>query len=322
MTVQLDQRPGLGRLYAKAVATARGRRGDRLPETSVEMADVTVDREQLASYAEVCGFRHCDVLPPTYPHVLAFPLAVTLMVDPAFPFPLPGLVHVANRITQQRTLRADERLTLRVRATDLRSHPRGRQFDMTIEATVAGEPVWAEASTYLRRERASSKPASSIPSTASTPSPSGGGQGGGPAPTAIWRIPRNIGRRYAAVSGDVNPIHLNPLAARLFGFRRAIAHGMWLKARCLAALEGRLADALAATVEFKAPLLLPSAVAFSARLGEDGWTIGVSQAASGKPHLAGRILDSPSAEVFAHLRGAGATGAAEPGKTPGILDRP
>ena len=285
MTVQLDHRPGLGRLYAKAVASARSRRGDQLPETSVEMADVAIDREQLASYAEVCGFRHSDLLPLTYPHVLAFPLAVTLMVDPSFPFPLPGLVHVANRITQQRPLRADERLTLRVRATDLRPHPRGRQFDMTIDATVAGEFVWTEASTYLRRERTAHPPPR--PSTSSSPSPSGGGQGGGPDPTAIWRVPRNIGRRYAAVSGDVNPIHLNPLAARLFGFRRAIAHGMWLKARCLAALEGRLPDALTATVEFKSPLLLPSTVAFSARVAEHGWTIAVSHAATGRPHLTG-----------------------------------
>ena len=85
MTIQLDQRPGLGRLYAKAVATARGRHGDKLPETSVAMADVAVDREQLASYADVCGFRQSDVLPPTYPHVLAFPLALTLMSIRRFP---------------------------------------------------------------------------------------------------------------------------------------------------------------------------------------------------------------------------------------------
>ena len=282
MTVQLDHRPGLGRLYAKAVASARSRRGDQLPETSVEMADVAIDREQLASYTEVCGFRHSDVLPLTYPHVLAFPLAVTLMVDPSFPFPLPGLVHIANRITQQRPLRADERLTLRVRATDLRAHPRGRQFDMTIDATVAGESVWTEASTYLRRERQRSS------HSAKDPSPQRGeGQGGGTEANALWRVPRNIGRRYAAVSGDVNPIHLNPLAARLFGFRRAIAHGMWLKARCLAALEGRLPDALTATVEFKSPLLLPSTVAFSARVAEHGWTIAVSHAATGRPHLTG-----------------------------------
>ncbi len=189
------------------------------------------------------------------------------MVDPSFPFALPGLVHVANRIAQKRELRADERLSLRVWAADLREHPRGRQFDMLTEALVDGNTVWTESSTYLHR---------------ATPSPArGGGKGGGspsparpntPSPaTAIWRVPRNVGRRYAAVSGDVNPIHLNPLAARLFGFRRAIAHGMWLKAA------------------FKSPLLLPSTVAFASHPQEARWTFTVAEARSGRPHLSGSI---------------------------------
>jgi acyl dehydratase len=282
---RLEQRPGLGRLYAKAVASARGRHGDRLPDIAVEMADVGIDRDRLASYAEVCSFRKSDVLPATYPHVLAFPLAVTLMVDPSFPFALPGLVHVGNRITQHRALHAGERLTLFVQASDLRGHPRGRQFDMVTDVSVGGQPVWSEASTYLHRERAKSAGGAQSPSPAG-----GGGQGGGSeTPTAVWRVQRNIGRRYAAVSGDVNPIHLNPLAARLFGFRRAIAHGMWVKARCLAALEGRLPDALTADVTFKSPLLLPSTVGFSSQPAGPDWTIAVFHVASGRPHLAGRV---------------------------------
>ena len=278
---RLEQRPGLGALYARAIATARGRHGNRLPDAAIEIANVGIDRGHLASYADVCGFRQSDVLPPTYPHVLAFPLAVTLMVDPSFPFALPGLVHVANRITQQRALSAAERLTLLVRASDLRAHPRGRQLDMVSEATVDGEPVWNEVSTYLRRERTapSKSPSETSPRTPSTT----------PSPTAIWRIPRNVGRRYAAVSGDVNPIHLNPLAARLFGFRRAIAHGMWLKARCLAALEGRLAGALTADVEFKSPLLLPSIVGFSSQPAGSSWTIAVFHPSTGRQHLIGSI---------------------------------
>jgi acyl dehydratase len=281
---QVDRPPKLGRLYARAAVTARGRHGDSLPDATVALHDLVIDRNHLASYADICAFRKSDLLPPSYPHVLAFPLAVTLMVDPAFPFALPGLVHVSNRITQQRPLRADERLTLGVRAANLRDHPRGRQFDMITEVTVGGEPVWSEASTYLRRER---KPhsASQIPSPLV-----GEGQGGGSGASAIWRVPRDIGRRYAAVSGDVNPIHLNPLVARLFGFRRAIAHGMWLKARCLAALEGRLPDRLTATVEFKSPLLLPSTVAFLSRPIDEGWTIAISQAATGRPHLTGSVV--------------------------------
>ena len=78
--------------------------------------------------------------------------------------------------------------------------------------------------------------------------------------TAHWRVPGDLGRRYAAVSGDRNPIHLHALSAKAFGFPRAIAHGMWTKARCLAAL--RLPDALTAEVRFKQPILLPSTVTF------------------------------------------------------------
>src|SRR2546423_1365362 len=147
---RLEHRPGLGRLYEKAVVSARGRRGDRLPEISVELADVPIDRDHLAGYEDVCGFRHSDVLPPAYPHVLAFPLAVTLMVDPSFPFALPGLIHVANRITQTRARGAAERLTFQVRASDLRAHPRGRQFGVMTEATLNGKPVCNDASAYHR----------------------------------------------------------------------------------------------------------------------------------------------------------------------------
>jgi acyl dehydratase len=39
---------------------------------------------------------------------------------------------------------------------------------------------------------------------------------------------------YARVSGDFNPIHLNDRAARFFGLRGAISHGMWSLARSLA----------------------------------------------------------------------------------------
>ena len=46
----------------------------------------------------VCRYQLTDVLPVTYPHVLAFPLQLALMTDRSFPLALPGLVHVRNRI--------------------------------------------------------------------------------------------------------------------------------------------------------------------------------------------------------------------------------
>jgi acyl dehydratase len=105
----------------------------------------------------------------------------------------------------------------------------------------------------------------------------------------MWRVPGDAGRRYAAVSGDINPIHLHPATARLFGLPGAIAHGMWLKARCLAALEGSLAGSYAAEVRFKLPVRLPSRVGFAAERSDGGWEFGLDDWSRGRPHLAGRV---------------------------------
>jgi acyl dehydratase len=251
--------PELLAAYARALVP-RGT-GDALPDRREERRGVAVDPERLAAYARVCGFRLADALPPTYPHVLGFPAAMALMTDRAFPFPLLGVVHVADRIEQRRPLRLGEPLDLAVWAEDLRPHPKGRQLDVVTEAAVAGEPVWRERSTYLRRGAG------------------GSGEGperedvGGLPVAARWRVPGDAGRRYAAVSGDRNPIHLHRLTARPFGFKQPIAHGMWTLARCLAALEGRLPGALAVQAAFGAPVRLGGSVelATGRSAGGDGW---------------------------------------------------
>jgi hypothetical protein len=272
---ELSSAPSLKVLYPKAVLTGFRRKGNALPDTEYTLSGVTADREHLAAYNRVCGFRLTDELPATYPHLLTYPLQIKLMAGSDFPFPLVGSVHVANRITQARPLRLTEKLDLRVHLENLRDHPRGRQFDMVSEALVDGEVVWSDVSTYLRR---------------------GGGEGRKErneaeplAPTAVWPVPGDIGRRYAEVSGDHNPIHLYSLTAKMFGFPRAIAHGMWTKARCLAALEGRLPDAYTVDVTFKLPVLLPARVAFAAREHDDGWRFDLFGAKNGKPHLTGGV---------------------------------
>ena len=110
--------------------TSPGRSGDRLPDTELVRRGVTIDRDDLAAYAEVCGFALTDTLPATYLHMLAFPLSVQIMAGRDFPFVLAGLVHVRNRITHHRPVRADEVVDIGVRLADLRPHPKGRQFDV------------------------------------------------------------------------------------------------------------------------------------------------------------------------------------------------
>jgi acyl dehydratase len=104
-----------------------------------------------------------------------------------------------------------------------------------------------------------------------------------------WEVPSDTGRRYAAVSGDRNPIHLYDLTAKLFGFPRAIAHGMWTKARCLAALEGELPEAFTVAVEFRRPILLPATVSFAREREDGGIRFSVRDAKTEKAHLDGTV---------------------------------
>ncbi|PWK52641.1 acyl dehydratase [Actinoplanes xinjiangensis] len=332
--VELSAGPGTTAAYARAalgLIPGFTRSGGALPDVEVRRRDVTVDRSHLAAYDRVCGFRLTDTLPPTYPHVLAFPLAMRLMTAPDFPLPLIGLVHIANRITVHRPIPSGAALDLSVRATALGDHPRGRRFDILATAALDGTEVWRGLSTYLRLAPPQPAPAPdttpdtaqapettgedspngsrSLPSAAAGPGTAGPGAAGpgaagpgaagpgaaGPGAAASsagseWRVPARVGTDYAAVSGDRNPIHTSRLGARLFGFPRPIAHGMWTKAHALAALEGRLPDAYTVDVTFRKPLLLPARATFTTVSTPDGWSFAL---ASSHPHLTG-IVTGPT----------------------------
>jgi acyl dehydratase len=279
-TIALDAAPALLPLYAKALTVARSHRGDVLPDSRYTLAPQGIDPDHVADYRRVCGLEAADALPPAYLHVLAFPVSLALMNQSDFPFPAIGLIHVANSITVLRPVHADEEVAFELRAADLRPHPAGQQFDVLVDASVAGTPVWTERCTYLRRGGVDGRPPSDRePRAGSEP----------PGALALVRVPGDIGRRYASVSGDRNPIHLHPLAARMMGFRRVIAHGMWLAARTLATLEGRLPDSYTVDVAFKTPLFVPAAVAIRTTRGDAGWAFDVRDGACGKPHLAGTV---------------------------------
>lgn len=273
--------PSLAPMFAKAAVTAPLHRGTALPDARLVLEGQAIDPGHLAAYDRVCGLRYGDVLPATYLHLLAFPLSVRLMTERDFPFPLIGLVHVANSITVHRSARVDETFDVTVTTADLRPHPAGRQFDVVASAAVAGETVWTGRSTYLRR-----------------------GKGGGekkqtnelePQRGAVSQVRAtpDTAKRYAAISGDRNPIHVSGLGARAFGFPGVIAHGMWLQARTLANLEGRLPSSYRVDAAFKTPVLLPSVIAIATDNTQDGWELDVRSVKSGKPHLTGTVSRLP-----------------------------
>jgi acyl dehydratase len=237
---------------------------------------VTIERAAVDSYAAVCGFPTKDTVPLPYPHLLAFELQMGIMSDPAFPAPAIGTVHVENSITAHRPIAIGETVGVTASVGSSKPHPKGTIFEFLTVVTADGENVWEETSTYLRRGKGdeSASSGSSFPDAESH--------------GIVWKLPADLGRRYAAVSGDANPIHLYPLTAKALGFPRQIAHGMWTMARCVAALENRLPGSVRVDVAFKKPVLLPGSVAFGSTPVDGGYAFSLSNPKNGAPHLAGR----------------------------------
>ncbi|MFQ1003187.1 MaoC family dehydratase [Modestobacter sp. SSW1-42] len=269
----------LPRLFVTAALTARGRGGE-LPGTRLAREGVTVDPARLAAYSAVCGFPLTGALPVTFPHLLAFPLQTALMTERAFPLALPGLVHVRQQIATTGPIATGEPLDVEVWAERFATHRRGATVDLCAAVSAGGTEVWRGRSTYLARGASApdGAPESDVDVRV----------GALERTSARWRVPADAGRRYARVSGDVNPIHLSALTARAFGFPRAIAHGLWVEARALAALSGRLPDALTVDVAFRKPLLLPSTVELATARAGAGWDLAV-RGREGVEHLVGTV---------------------------------
>ncbi|PHQ24262.1 hypothetical protein CLH62_15180 [Marinobacter guineae] len=277
--------PSLLPLYGKALLAKQTQSGGdiTIPELSASLLGVSTGGDNLKRYQKVCGFTPHTHLPLTWPHVLAFPLHLKLLTEKHFPLPLLGLVHLRNTITQHRPIGAGENLDISVRLGNSVKSSRGVEFDLITEARSAGKLVWEEASTTLFRQPQDDEK-----------SP------GRKAPPELERYPNtlslkaeeSIGRQYARVSGDSNPIHMHALSAKVFGFPQAIAHGMWTKAHALALLEqqeGWRPGALRVSCQFKKPLFLPGTAQLNWQAGGNGWDYQVLNAKGDAPHLSGRI---------------------------------
>ncbi|MEB8341699.1 MaoC family dehydratase [Streptomyces endophyticus] len=276
--VALDAAPSLLPLMLRGAVLSpfkRPRQDAPLPDTRLTVPGLRITQNHLTAYERACGFateRH--ELPVTYPHVLGFPLAMRLMSERAFPLPVLGLVHTSISITQQRDLSPAETYELGVHVHELQPHRRGTEAVVVTELHAEGAPVWQSTSTYLARHKTSAP-------TAEQPQQDSPAQ---PLPElARWRLGEDLGRRYAAASGDRNPIHLHPLTARLFGFPRAIAHGMWTVARCLA--EHKAHGPVHVQARFKAPVLLPGEVVY----GAQGPAFELRSADGSRTHVTGEV---------------------------------
>lgn len=236
-------------LFLRA-ALRRGVRGTQLPDTGLR-CEINIDPRHLAAYRKVCGLADSAYLPPIYPHILAFALQMQLLTDKAFPLPLLGLVHVQNRIRVLRPLAGLGPFTVSVHLGPLQPHSKGAVFSLITRLEDQLGLLWEGESRMLCRGLRLPGVAAHQPAASPLPLQE----------VASWQAPANTGRRYARVAGDYNPIHLYAATAKLFGFPRAIAHGLWHKARSLNELSAHLPNAgYQVDVRFQQPLLLPGSV--------------------------------------------------------------
>lgn len=250
----IEKLPCLPALMAKlAFKSSTYQITDTLPALSAEFKELLIDEKHLKTFRHICGFKPGSKIPATYLQTLAMPLLLNIMSNSQFPIRAVGRMHLRNQVSvvESFDLRQPVKLTASVGSSLLTS--RGLEWNMDFHARVDNQLVWSGFSTYLyecetgmaRREK---------PRLIRGDNPQD------------WVVPKGTGRRYGRISGDCNPIHLSTITAKMFGFRAAIAHGMWSKTRCIAALEDQLPDSgYAIDVNFHRPLYLPSKVKFFTR---------------------------------------------------------
>jgi hypothetical protein len=267
-------------LRAAAGALPFVSRGSQLPTRTVTVDDLPIDRANVAEYAAVTGLRYGDAVPLTYPFALTFPTLMSLVTGFDFPFAAMGSVHTENQITQYRPIKVTDTVNIAVHAENLREHRKGLLVDLVTDVSVGNEVAWHQVTTFLHQQRTS---------LSGEPKPPPQKQPKLPAPNAILRISPGQIRRYAAVGGDHNPIHTNPVGARLFGFPTVIAHGMFTAAAVLTNLEAAIPDAVTYSVRFGKPVLLPASAGLYVDQVPDGWDLSLRNIAKGYPHLTGTL---------------------------------
>lgn len=263
--------------------------GETVPRIEATLRAARIDATSLRRYREICAADTSAALPIAYPHILATPVHLAMLTSAAFPIRALGLVHLRNRIRQQRPLGADEPFELRAWLEGHREGDFGQEFDLETQALVRGEPVWHEVCTFLARRRQRNRREGRRvrePKEQGTTLPHEEPR----VRTVDIEVPEKTGRRYGFTSGDINPIHLWHATARAFGFPKAVAHGMWSLARSAAELPvAAYARPVELDVSFKQPLFLPGQVVFECRSLGDDHVFTLKDRASGKAHLAGTL---------------------------------
>lgn len=260
---------------------------DTVPRIEAVLERFAVNPRHLSRFRRVCGHSDSAQLPITYPHLMATPLHLAMIASEAFPVSLFGIVHLRNRIEQRRPLTVHDRGRIRTWIEGHRETLRGQEMDLQTEVYVDGHIVWSQTSTILARrherakvprKRESAPPVLELPPRQDVA-------------TRTFVVAPGVGRRYACISGDFNPIHIADAGARFFGFKHAIAHGMWSLARCAAEIDGPVFEGpCALDVAFKRPIQFRTPIVLESWMSDERVGFSLRDCDSDRGHLLGTAV--------------------------------
>lgn len=271
--------PGLAASYLRALLASGNR--DTVPLQACALLPQQLTH-QLSDYRTLCQWP-LESLPPCWLQLASFPLQLKILTHPRFASPAMGLVHLENEISCFGELVAGSAVAFRCVSEPVQSHEKGQTIALVTEAKQGEALVWRSRAVYLQRQRKAG---------ARDLQRQGDSFAGYANQSAQWALPRSLGWRYGRLSGDLNPIHLHPWCARLFGFKSNIAHGMWSKARCLSELAAQdvlLELPYRVAVRFAKPILLPAQVQCHWQPAGEGLDFALLSSDGTLCHLTGRV---------------------------------
>ena len=291
--LEIKNHPSMGLIFLKALMISPLRSntiadGTVVNKTRIILKNHVPDKKQIEDYKQVCSFctGRPDIIPISYLQTLFIGLLGKFITSPFFPINPLGLIQIFQSFEQKRPVTTDEVLDLACTLSGIKKTKTGIETRFTLEATSGDKLVWQGISTFFTRHHAKKK--RSLKKK-----------------TEIFLkkketifVPSGTGRKYSRVSGDYNPHHLYTVLAKIFGFKKAIAHGMWSLARVIASLDREFGihDSVAVEAAFKLPIFMPATTALGYESKTDkknNQTIvefELRDEQKGLPHLKGKLL--------------------------------
>lgn len=284
--VPVEKIPSLTASYTKVAAgLVRPRKPQvtSLPGTRWETTDV-ISRQLVDEYNglfSASGNVGHNSAPSLTAHITAFGLSMAMMAEHDFPLPLLGTVHLQHRVWHLSDVPIDQPVRITTWAQNLAPHYAGTTVEIWVQIfdRTTDTLLWQSMALYL--SRAVELPGTERPIRPERPTFEP------PPMTGKWDLAKNVGRRFAAISGDRNPIHLSNPTAKALGMPGAIAHGMYAAGRMLAGRETPAPYTWA--IEFASPMRLPSTVAVNYRHDGDRQLVTGWNAQKQKLHFAAEI---------------------------------